>query len=90
MIFGLPRTSGQSEDESWPDPSEDISRVEVAVYSVTGQLVRTLKAENLTPGYYQITWDGRNNYGAQVSSGVYVVRAAAKSGQAYRKVILVK
>jgi flagellar hook assembly protein FlgD len=57
---------------------------------VTGQLVRTLRAENLVPGYYQITWDGRNNYGAQVSSGVYVVRAAAGGHSAHRKVILVK
>ncbi|MGD8627901.1 MAG: M6 family metalloprotease domain-containing protein [bacterium] len=90
MVFGLPRTSGQSPSESWPDPAEDMSRVDVAVYSVTGQLVRTLRAENLVPGYYQITWDGRNNYGAQVSSGVYVVRAAAGGHSAHRKVILVK
>jgi immune inhibitor A len=90
MIFGLPRTSGQSADESWPDPSRDMSSANVAVYSVTGQLVRTLKADNLIPGYYQIVWDGRNEYGAQVSSGVYVVRAAAGGHTAFRKVILVK
>jgi hypothetical protein len=90
MVFGLPRTSGQSPEKSWPDPSQDKSSVNVAVYSVTGQLVRTLRAESLVPGYYEIVWDGRNDHGAQVSSGVYVVRAAAGSVHASQKVILVK
>jgi len=64
--------------------------VDVAVYSVTGQLVRTLRAENLVPGYYQVVWDGRNEHGAQASSGVYMVRAAARSNYATQKVILAK
>jgi M6 family metalloprotease-like protein len=90
IVFGLPRTSGQAPEKSWPDPSEDMSRVNVAVYSVTGQLVRTLRAASLVPGYYRVVWDGKNDYGAQVSSGVYVVRAAAGSNCASQKVILVK
>ncbi len=90
LTFGLPRTAGQAPDESWPDPDNDMSNVNVSVYSVTGQLVRTLRASSLVPGYYQVVWDGKNNYGAQVSSGVYVVRAAAGSSRASQKVILLK
>ncbi|UCE17144.1 MAG: T9SS type A sorting domain-containing protein [Gemmatimonadota bacterium] len=41
------------------------------VYNVLGQEVRTLVNEIKEPGYYQVTWDGRDDSGFEVSSGVY-------------------
>ncbi|MDI6739218.1 MAG: FlgD immunoglobulin-like domain containing protein [Candidatus Edwardsbacteria bacterium] len=45
----------------------------VKVYAVTGQLVKELKGQ-AKAGLNSIAWDGRNNSGASVSSGVYIYR----------------
>ena len=62
----------------------------LAVYNISGQLVRELVSENLTPGQHEIVWDGRNSNGAQVSSGVYIARLAARGRTAVRKITLVR
>ena len=62
----------------------------LAVYNISGQLVRELTAENLPAGRHEIVWDGRDMNGAQVSSGVYIARLAAGERTAVRKVTLVR
>ena len=54
------------------------SRVSVKVYSLLGQEVRTLVNDIQSASYYRITWNGRDNYGMQVSSGVYFFRMSAE------------
>ena len=49
-------------------------RVSLKVFDVTGRLVKTLVDCVKGPGYHQIDWNGRNNRGAQVASGVYFYR----------------
>jgi hypothetical protein len=88
--FGVPRTFSQPTDGTWPDPVDDISSVTVGVYSVTGRLVRTLKTGNLVPGYYGVIWDGRNDQGTRVSSGVYIVHASVGGHAASQKIILIR
>ena len=43
----------------------------VAIYDVAGQRVRELVAGLLTPGYHQVTWDGRDAAGHSAASGIY-------------------
>ena len=53
----------------------EVSTVNIEIYNITGQRVRHLirsKAEE--PGYKKIIWDGRNDYGNTVASGVYFCR----------------
>ncbi|MHB2150960.1 FlgD immunoglobulin-like domain containing protein [Calditrichota bacterium LG25] len=64
--------------------------VEVAVYNMLGQRVRTLVNERLAPGEYRIQWDGRNQQGGVLPSGVYFVRMKAERFTAVRKVMLIK
>jgi hypothetical protein len=45
--------------------------VSLKIYNILGQEVVTLASGVMSPGYYAATWLGRNNFGAQVSSGVY-------------------
>jgi uncharacterized protein (DUF362 family) len=52
------------------------------VFNVRGQRVRTLFGGRKDPGRYQAAWDGRDDRGAAVSSGVYVCRLTA-AGHAY-------
>jgi hypothetical protein len=46
-------------------------RIALRIYSVRGELVKTLKDEWVTPGGYQVSWDGRDQGGRPVASGAY-------------------
>jgi len=48
--------------------------VVLAVYSATGQLVRTLVDETLTAGAHDVAWNGLDERGRTVASGVYLYR----------------
>ncbi len=47
-------------------------RVELKVYNPIGQLIKTLVKDKLSPGFHSVVWDGTNNDGNQVPSGVYI------------------
>jgi hypothetical protein len=57
---------------------------------MTGQLIRTLYAGDRAPGFYDAVWNGTNEAGMQVGSGVYFVRLAAGSFNRTRKVVLLR
>ncbi len=50
------------------------SRVTVKVYDVAGRLVKRLVDADRTPGTHTVTWDGREEDGGDVASGVYFCR----------------
>lgn len=66
--------------------------VSLAVYNVAGQLVRTLVGEEQTPrpGGFRVVWDGRDNTGTRVSSGVYFYRLVTPGFTATRKMVVLK
>ena len=45
----------------------------MAAYTLTGELVRTLRSEPLPTGVYSAVWDGRNASGQRLASGVYLL-----------------
>ena len=61
------------------------------IYSLQGNLVRTLLRGSLSRGSHSILWDGRNDFGEPVSSGVYLYRLTAGAEQSVtQKMILLK
>ncbi len=58
--------------------------VELTVYNVVGQLVRTLVAEHQSAGRYAVEWDATNDSGHSLSSGMYFYRLQA--GGEFREV----
>jgi hypothetical protein len=66
------------------------SRTTLKVYSVSGMLVRTLVDGQGEAGHNQATWDGHDNQGHAVSSGVYFVRLTTEGFADTRKMILLK
>ena len=66
------------------------TQVEVKVFNFAGQEIRTLVKEFQQPGYYQISWDARDEQGQRVSSGVYFCRLQAGSFVQSRKMILLR
>ncbi len=55
--------------------------VHLMVYDVTGRNVRTLVSGNLSAGIHHVRWDGTDDAGRGVASGVYVVRFIADNGR---------
>ncbi|HEX9750581.1 MAG TPA: FlgD immunoglobulin-like domain containing protein [candidate division Zixibacteria bacterium] len=68
----------------------DLTNVKLVVYNVLGQAVRTLVDEQYTPGSHQATWDGTNDHGTTVSSGVYFYRMQAGNFTDTKKMTLLK
>ena len=64
--------------------------VRLQVYSLRGALVRTLVDEVREPGSYSVQWQGRDNVGRPVASGVYFYRLSTPKFKATRKMVLLK
>ena len=65
--------------------------VELTVYNVVGQVVRTLVAEHQSAGRYVVEWDATNDNGHSLSSGMYFYRLQAGSEfREVKKMLLLK
>jgi hypothetical protein len=65
-------------------------QVELVVYDILGQRVRTLVSTSMSAGVHSARWDGRDASGAQVSSGPYFYRLRAGDFVQTRRMILLK
>ncbi|MCH9031034.1 MAG: M6 family metalloprotease domain-containing protein [candidate division Zixibacteria bacterium] len=70
--------------------SRGIPLIELIVYNVLGQEVRTLVSERQSTGEYSVAWDSRDNSGAQVASGVYFYRLKLGPQAQTKKMILLR
>jgi hypothetical protein len=66
------------------------SHVTVEVYSTSGELVRTLSNGMAPAGTGEVTWDGRNDKGVPVSSGIYFYRLRVDKVTLSRKMVLMR
>ena len=64
--------------------------VTARVFDVRGALVRTLLNNSAQPGPYLVRWDGRDDHGATVPSGVYFFRIETLDGQSSHKVAFLR
>jgi len=64
--------------------------VTLKVYNIRGTLVRTLVDEVREPGTYSVFWDGKDEKGRQVASGVFFYRMQAGDFVQTRKMVLLK
>jgi hypothetical protein len=86
--------------QNFPNPFNPVTKiaysletrghVAIRIYDVSGSLVRTLVDAIKPAGPQVAVWDGRNNTGQAVSSGVYLVEMAAANYEATRKAVLLK
>jgi photosystem II stability/assembly factor-like uncharacterized protein len=66
------------------------SHVELSIYTTTGTLVRTLVSAIQQPGTREVEWDGTDESGRRVVSGVYFCRFHAGGSVFSRKMVLLK
>jgi flagellar hook assembly protein FlgD len=62
----------------------------ITVYNENGQAVRTLADQQLGPGTFDITWDGQDDNGRSVASGVYMYLIEGPNLRTHKKVTLLK
>jgi hypothetical protein len=68
----------------------EAANVQVSVYSLLGQKVKTLASGAHQPGFYAVQWNGTNDHGSPVASGMYICRIQADRFNAVKKLILMK
>ena len=69
---------------------EQGSYVTLNIYDVLGRHIRTLKDGYLPAAEYIVTWDGRDDNGRMLSSGVYFYRLSVNQSVSSKKMILLK
>lgn len=95
-----PLPSGYTLAQNYPNPfnlSTHISfsiprrsRVELSIYNILGQLVKSFAPENLPAGTFTVEWDGNADNGRTLASGIYFYRLIAADFVATRKMVLLK
>lgn len=65
-------------------------RVIITIYDLRGKQIRTLINTRKEAGSYTVTWDGRDQFGAQVGSGMYFIRMTAGETVNFRKMTLLR
>ncbi|MDH4158503.1 MAG: T9SS type A sorting domain-containing protein [candidate division Zixibacteria bacterium] len=66
------------------------ARVEIAIYNVLGRQVKSLADQDQTAGVHIVSWDGTNDAGQPVSSGVYFYKIRTARFAETRKMVLIK
>jgi flagellar hook assembly protein FlgD len=66
--------------------------VSLGVYNLAGQLIRTLVQGRMEPGHHAVEWNGRDDAGNRVGSGIYLYRLVVEEGRyaESRRMLLLK
>jgi hypothetical protein len=92
----LPNYPNPFNPETWiPFELAEESEVSIAIYGMRGEVIRRLELGRMREGGYVTReqaahWDGRNDLGEQVASGVYVYEIKAGSHIERRRLVVLK
>lgn len=64
------------------------THIAIKIFNPLGQIVKTLVDQQVAPGYHRITWDGSDQQGILLSSGVYLVQMKTRDYQKIQKITL--
>jgi hypothetical protein len=65
-------------------------KINLTVYNIIGEKVKILVNEVLSPGVYQVAWDGKDGHNNQVSSGLYFYELVAGNYRMIGRMIFIK
>jgi len=66
------------------------SEVSVAIYSMTGQLVRQVARSKFASGEHRVSWDGNDDSGRRVANGIYFYQLTTEKFQSTKRMLLLK
>lgn len=84
-----PFTSAIGIKYSVPDTATDVG-LAIDVYDIKGRLVYTFEGLDQTAGEHQVTWQGKDRTGHEVSSGIYFVSLRTRTAASCEKVTLIR
>ena len=86
--------------QNYPNPFNPITNfqftlaksvhVRIEIFNIVGQKVRTLVDKDMKPGVYQADWEGKDESGNAVSSGIYFYKMQAGEFSNMKKMVLLK
>ncbi len=65
-------------------------QVQLAIFNLVGQRVRGLVDEFKTAGRYEVRWDGKDDFGRDVGSGVYFYSLEAGTFSTTKRMLLIQ
>lgn len=65
-------------------------KIQLSIYDIRGRLVRNLVRDRLPAGQHQVSWDGRDQDGQLLPSGIYLYRIYSPTQSISRKMILLR
>jgi lysophospholipase L1-like esterase len=65
-------------------------KVNIRIYNIYGELIKYLKDDYLNNGLHQIVWNGKDDFGKIVSSGIYIFHIETSNIHLTKKILLVK
>jgi len=68
----------------------DSGPVSIRIFSVNGQLVRTLREDSATPGSYEVRWNGKDDGGRTAPSGIYFVSIKQGSEASQTRIVMAR
>ena len=68
----------------------EASKVKLAIYNLLGQRIVTLVDQEQQSGIYSVQWDGKNEAGQDVASGLYLYQLRAKEFTSMQKLTLIR
>jgi len=87
-------------EQNYPNPFNPSTTIEFAIpkladvnltiYNVLGQSIRTIRMNNTQAGRYSIIWNGTNDFGAKVSTGIYFYKIKAGKYSDIKKMVFMK
>jgi hypothetical protein len=97
-ITGIPKTYQLSQNYPNPFNPETMIRydlpdpgyVNITVYNILGQKVKTLVEEYQEAGHKSVNWDGKDGEGREVASGIYFYKIKATGFEKTKKMVLLK
>ncbi len=86
--------------QNYPNPFNPVTKIpyqistpywiQLRIYNVLGQAVRTLVNAYKKPGSYEVLWDGKNDFGESVSTGIYIYQIQAGNRVLNKRMILIR
>ena len=70
--------------------SENTNDYNLSIFNILGETVRTFNSQKFYNGINIVSWDGKNNFGRDLSTGVYFCRLKSKNIDNSIKLLYVK
>ncbi len=68
----------------------DIRDIKIEIYNILGKRIKSLSIKKMEPGHHSFNWYGKNDYGHQVSTGIYFLQLTAGQETQVQKMLLLK